>query len=633
MAERPYHPILHRATLIGLIGLCHVLMASPRAARSAVSEAGPQVVSQPGDLVVAEGKTAVFVAGIQSPSRPTVVWYRIASPADVVITSMDPNVTTSLLGPNRSGTYTATLSVKDVTLAVAGLYYCRANNGSGTAVDSAPARLAVKGLVAWWSLDQSDLLGGLLWDRAGGHHARPVGRPEFVTGADGRRTAALAPSTAEGWGTIDEFDLAGGAGELSLSLWTRQEDKTDRQDLESGDPNGPSQIIASRLKPDGLWHHLCMAYDGTSARITVDAVPTDQIQLPLPSAAAALLGVGLNAGGRSLLECGLDDVRIYSQALTISKAAALYEDMVAGQEVVDEGAKGVHDPTIIRQADTYYLFCTGRGIPIRRSRDLIHWELIGRVFPTLPQWVIQRIPGVGSLWAPDVTYRNGRYWVYYAASTLGSSTSCIGMVSSPTLDPCDPGYGWSDGGLVISTDSSSNYNAIDPDVVQDEQGQWWLVFGSFWTGIKLTHLDPNTGKPDTQPLALYSIASRPSTAIEGAFVLHRNGYYYLFVSFDQCCLGVNSTYNIRVGRATDIAGPYVDKDGVAMKSGGGTLVLEGGQRWKGPGHNSVLADNGQDYLVYHAYDAQEGGQSALRIKPLYWSADLWPEVGRLITLP
>lgn len=306
--------------------------------------------------------------------------------------------------------------------------------------------------------------------------------------------------------------------------------------------------------------------------------------------------------------------------------------MVAGQEVVDEGAKGVHDPTIIRQADTYYLFCTGRGIPIRRSRDLVHWELMGRVFPTLPQWVIQSIPGVGSLWAPDITYRNGRYVVYYSASTLGSSTSCIGMVSSPTLDPCEPGYGWSDEGLVISTNSASNYNAIDPDIVQDGQGEWWLVFGSFWTGIKLTHLDPNTGKPDTQPLALYSLASRPSTAIEGAFVVHRNGYYYLFVSFDQCCVGVKSTYNIRVGRATDIAGPYVDRDGVAMKSGGGTLVLEGGQRWKGPGHNSILADDGQDYLVYHAYDAQADGQSALRIKPIYWSSDLWPEVGRLIAL-
>jgi arabinan endo-1,5-alpha-L-arabinosidase len=630
MTKWPCHRVL---CSVALIGLSHVLMLAPRAVEAAASEPGPCVVSQPCDLVVEEGKTAVFQAAIQSLSRPTVAWHRIASPTDVAIASTDPNVTTSLLGPNRTGTYTATLSVKDVTLSIAGLYYCRTRNGSGIAVDSAAAHLAVKGLVAWWSLDQSDLVGGLLWDRAGGHHARPIGRPEFATGADGRGTAALAPGTAEGWGAIEEFDLAGGTGELSLSLWTRQDRSTQSQGPESAEPNSPSQIIARRLTADGLWHHLCVAYDGTSARTTVDAVPTDQIQLPLPSAAAALLGVGLNAGGRSLLQCGLDDVRIYSAALTISKAATLYEDMVAGQEVVDEGVKGVHDPTIIRQADTYYLFCTGRGIPIRRSRDLVHWEIIGRVFPTLPQWVIQRIPGVGSLWAPDVTYRNGRYYVYYAASTLGSSTSCIGMVSSPTLDPCDPGYRWSDGGLVISTDSASNYNAIDADVVQDEEGQWWLVFGSFWTGIKLTHLDPNTGKPDTQPLALYSLASRPSTAIEGAFVLPRNGYYYLFVSFDQCCLGVNSTYNIRVGRATDIAGPYVDKDGVAMKSGGGTLVLEGSQRWKGPGHNSILADNGQDYLVYHAYDVQEGGQSALRIKPLYWSADLWPEVGKLITLP
>jgi arabinan endo-1,5-alpha-L-arabinosidase len=125
------------------------------------------------------------------------------------------------------------------------------------------------------------------------------------------------------------------------------------------------------------------------------------------------------------------------------------------------------------------------------------------------------------------------------------------------------------------------------------------------------------------------LASRPSAggALEAPFIVRRCGYYYLFVSWDKCCAGVNSTYNIRVGRSAEVKGPYVDQDGKAMLQGGGTLVLAGAGRWHGPGHNAVLFSERQAYNVYHAYDGDHGGASMLRISELVWDENGWPISG------
>jgi arabinan endo-1,5-alpha-L-arabinosidase len=296
------------------------------------------------------------------------------------------------------------------------------------------------------------------------------------------------------------------------------------------------------------------------------------------------------------------------------------------EEIIDSGARNTHDPCIIKQGNYYYVFSTGitiNSIEIRRSTDLHHWEFLGGVFDSTPAWVLTVVPRVSNLWAPDISYRNGKYYLYYSASTFGSNRSCIGLVSNMTLDPADPNYLWVDEGEVIRS-RYTDYNAIDGNAIQDQSGQWWLSFGSFWTGIKLTPLNATTGKPTTTPPTLYSIASRPSTAIEAPFIIYRSGYYYLFVSFDSCCQGVNSTYNIRVGRSASVTGPYLDRNGVSMMNGGGTLVLQGDTRWKGQGHNAILSEDGQDYLVHHAYDALYGGWATLRIEQLEWSEDLWP---------
>ena len=172
---------------------------------------------------------------------------------------------------------------------------------------------------------------------------------------------------------------------------------------------------------------------------------------------------------------------------------------------------------------------------------------------------------------------------------------------------------------------SDNWNAIDPAVELDTAGTPYLVFGSFWSGIKMAKVDPVTFK-SIPGETLISLAAKPGTdAIEGGFITWRDDYYYLFVSHDFCCKGMMSTYNIRVGRSAEITGPYLDRDGKPLTEGGGTLVYKGSDRWRGPGHNSIYIEGETYYMVYHSYDAKAGGIPTLRIEALKWDADGWPQ--------
>ena len=285
----------------------------------------------------------------------------------------------------------------------------------------------------------------------------------------------------------------------------------------------------------------------------------------------------------------------------------------------------VHDPCIIKSEGYYYIFNTANRISIRRSADLNSWQYLGSVFTSLPAWGVAEVPGVSNIWAPDIFYHNGTYYLYYSLSTFGSNRSRIGLATNTTLDRANPDYNWVDQGKVYeSNPGQSNFNAIDPNVARDASGRFWLSFGSFWSGIKLVELDSTTFKPAPNS-RLYSIASRPgSTAIEAPYIVYKDGYYYLFVSFDLCCQGVNSTYRIMVGRSAQITGAYRDKNGAPLSSGGGSQVLAGFGRWRGPGHCAVLLEEDASWLVYHAYDAQNNGTPTLRINRLYWDQDGWP---------
>ena len=198
-------------------------------------------------------------------------------------------------------------------------------------------------------------------------------------------------------------------------------------------------------------------------------------------------------------------------------------------------------------------------------------------------------------------------------------------MTTPTLDTSRADFAWKDAGLVIQSRETDDYNAIDPNLVVDASGGQWLVLGSFWSGLKMTALDPVSGKPkDTR--ALIGLAQRVvgrGDAVEAAFLIRRGGEYYLFASYDYCCRGVNSTYYTVVGRSKSVQGPFKDRAGRSLLQGGGTVALSASDRWKGPGHCAVLQDAGVDYIVYHAYDAENNGRHTLRINRLDWRGG-WP---------
>ncbi len=294
----------------------------------------------------------------------------------------------------------------------------------------------------------------------------------------------------------------------------------------------------------------------------------------------------------------------------------------------------VHDPCIIKHGDTYYVFCTtsrgdaGGFVACRRSRDLVSWEKAGFVFAQVPEWAREAVPGTRGIWAPDISFFNGLYHLYYSVSTFGSNHSVIGLATNKTLDPAGPGFEWVDRGLVVQSRKHDRFNAIDPNLFVDREGKHWLSWGSFWDGLKMARVDPATGKP-LDDGKFVSLASRPvargePSAIEAPFIISRGDYYYLFASFDFCCRGAKSTYFTVCGRSRDVAGPYVDVNGRPMIEGGGSIVIQGDERFKGTGHNAYLRDGERDYLVYHAYDTEQKGTPTLRISPIHWTPDGWP---------
>jgi arabinan endo-1,5-alpha-L-arabinosidase len=307
----------------------------------------------------------------------------------------------------------------------------------------------------------------------------------------------------------------------------------------------------------------------------------------------------------------------------------------------------VHDPVMIRQNNTYYVFCTGWGISVFSSPDMKIWKKEEPVFAKAPQWAVDAIPTFkGHIWAPDISYFNGEYYLYYSVSAFGKNTSCIGLATNKTLDINDPQFKWVDHGKVIqSIPGKTNWNAIDPNLIADEKGTPYLVFGSFWDGIKLVKMSLDAKSVADNMSQIPTIASRKSepnapnppsvdnnpvdaggNAIEAPFIFRKGNYYYLFASIDYCCKGINSTYKMIVGRSQKVTGPYLDQSGKSMANGGGTILLQGDANWHGVGHNAVVSFDGTDYLVFHGYDAHDEGKPKLNIRKLNWDKDGWPVV-------
>ncbi len=301
---------------------------------------------------------------------------------------------------------------------------------------------------------------------------------------------------------------------------------------------------------------------------------------------------------------------------------------IGATEGVSTPARHIHDPVIIRDGRWYYLFSTGPGIFVHRSTDLVHWHPLGKVFSkNIPTWAPRIVPGSKGVWAPSITYGNGQYRLYYAVSTFGSNRSAIGLITTPTLNPASAKFHWKDQGIVVRSHRTGDFNAIDPYPFTSPKDKQVLVFGSFWSGIKMVALDERTGLVQ-RDARLQSLAFRPvSNAIEAPCLYFHAGWYYLFLSFDYCCRGVHSTYNIRVGRSRQLQGPYFDASGKSLMEGGGTPLLATRGNFIGPGHCSVLETRRQPFLVYHYYDGADHGIPTLQLRPLRFSAAGWPILG------
>jgi arabinan endo-1,5-alpha-L-arabinosidase len=297
---------------------------------------------------------------------------------------------------------------------------------------------------------------------------------------------------------------------------------------------------------------------------------------------------------------------------------AAYDPSAPPQSLTVTGSTGAHDPAGMAVGKTVYLYAT--GLAAKTSTNLMSWAAAANPL-ALPAWA-RAATNATNLWAPDVSYFGGLYHLYYAASTFGSNVSCIGHATRAAIDSGS----WTDtgAGTICSNMSGArdDWNAIDPNVVVDDAGTPWLAFGSFWGGIKMIQLDQTGARADTM---LYSIAARPNAggALEGAWVFKRCGTYYLFTSWGACCDGAYD-YNIRVGRASAVTGPYVDKAGTALMKGGGTLLVQGNSTWVAPGHNAIIVFDNKTYNVYHALPASNMNAATLRVSELVWDADGWP---------
>ncbi len=302
----------------------------------------------------------------------------------------------------------------------------------------------------------------------------------------------------------------------------------------------------------------------------------------------------------------------------ISVAAAL---LVLGAGTAFAQVAPSHDPSrMIRNNDgRYWIFTTGDGIFAMSSpnADFSGWRVEPTVFPvgTWPGWINNYVTGFGGFfWAPDVIKVASQYRLYYSCAGQGAPAA-IGLATANNL--AGP---WTDQGLVVAGN-----NAIDPAPLVDGSNQW-LSWGNWQSGIDLLQLNTSSGKP---------LNSNRWDLVPGqveAPYLHKDGsFYYLFFQRGLCCQGVNSGYYTVMGRASSVTGPYLDKNGVSVLTGGsgaGSVFLPNRDgRFIGPGH----VGHGEGRLTYHFYDGNDNGAPKLRVTTMSF-VNGWP-VAAGVTLP
>lgn len=319
--------------------------------------------------------------------------------------------------------------------------------------------------------------------------------------------------------------------------------------------------------------------------------------------------------------------RLFGKACRRLSIGVAWLALAAAPVLALEGQIGIHDPsTVVVCAGKYYVFGTGRGISVLTSTNGFNWERGGRVFDRIPDSVKSCVPkndGAG-VWAPDIIKLNGAYYLYYSVSSWGQFVSAVGLMTNPTLDPKSPNYKWTDRGMVVHSVEGQALNAIDPGVVLAPDGTLWICYGSYHGNVELVELNSKTGLR----IATNSPVSIIANHSEAAVIIHHAGFFYLFVNQGSCCQGTNSTYHIRVGRSPNVRGPYLDRHGVDLNLGGGTLFVASAGTQVGPGHFGLLVEDGvEKFSCHYEGDLAKRGRSFLEIRPLLWTLDGWPLPG------
>ena len=315
------------------------------------------------------------------------------------------------------------------------------------------------------------------------------------------------------------------------------------------------------------------------------------------------------------------------------------------QEYYNNEAKwagfNVHDPTVYKDGDYYYMYNTdvalgvdaGSGCLKRRSKDLVNWEFLGRAFSGVPQsaknFFLPYNPAYtnSGIWAPFLTKYKNEFRLYYSApgGLTNQNLAFLGYATSSSAN--GP---WTDKGKITGSVPGDTINAIDPTVVVDRtNGRHWMAYGSYQNGIYVVELDSTSGGLKTAGDRGVRIAGRSGgrhAAIEGPEINYRNGWYYLFVSYDW----LEDFYNVRVGRSRNPNGPYYDYNGINMALYSDNIPMieapyqfNNHEGWQGTGHCSVYNDNGTFYMFNQARPSTSIYNMDLHVRRMYWIND-WP---------
>ena len=332
---------------------------------------------------------------------------------------------------------------------------------------------------------------------------------------------------------------------------------------------------------------------------------------------------------------------------------SVYLSFAIAQSSVDPtnnltGSIQIHDPSsVIKCGNTYYVYQTGGGS--KSSPDRKNWtdgaSIISgaNAIGTQTWWTTHG----GEIWAPEVAYMDGIYYCFYSVSVWMGFNSAVGVATNVTLDQSSSSYKWVDKGIVMDSlqaaDGGPMVNVIDPSTFLDDDGKWYLAFGSYQGGVRLAEISRTTGKPVNNPAHPTKITGSLG---EASFIFHWKNYYYYTVSRGTCCSGMNSTYQIVYGRAASIKGPYTTKTMASFLNNSYTVLLTGDKAADGSvlhagmGGQSFFWDHRGNsnldtlFMDYHAYTAPSG-TSYLNIKPMFADANGWltvdPTQGTIIT--